>query len=188
MSRRLKSFLILAMAIPLCTSAQSVPSEGWRIRILRTSGAMDTGVVTSVTPSAIRLLDQRALELDIPLDEIGRIDRSLGKHRRFARNFLNTVGTSVVVLSFVGASKWKLCESGCFLESDASMEEIGRAAALGLGLGIPLGLIIGGAAKTERWAPLPPPTEGSHAISVHPVFGRRFCFSASIAFGGRQIR
>lgn len=199
MSLRRSCFLILAMAVPVGASPQSPPAEGERIRVHQASveghalepnrvyeqWRIATGLVQTVSPSEIRLLNASGTEMVIPRDEIAWIERSLGRHRMFVRNLLVTAVTTGLVVGTLSAVTWTPCQSWCFDgNSPAGAFALGFVMGGGV-IGVPLGIIIGSVARPERWERLPLSGPERHAFSIHPVLGRGFGLSASIAFGGR---
>lgn len=178
------------MLLPAHGSAQPVPSEGERVRIHQLNGTVVTGTVQAVSPQAVRLFGTAGgTEREIAQDQIRQIERSLGLHRHFARNFGITVMVSAVGFGAVSAISWSPCTITEFLV--CAFAPSSRGDAFGLGLlggtiiGVPIGLIVGIIAKHERWERLSLSEQGQAAFSIRPILGRELGLSASFAFGGR---
>jgi hypothetical protein len=187
MTARITYIVILAMNLPAYASGQSVLNQGERVRIHQLNGTVVTGIVQSATPQAVRLLGEAGgTEFVIPRGEVGEIERSLGRHRKFGRNLTITVVSSAVAIGGISAISWSPCTGLCLFHPTSR----GEAFAFGLLaggaiIGTPIGIIVGLAARHERWEQVSFAGQGQAALSIQPILGRGFGVSASLAFGGR---
>lgn len=190
MTTRISCIVILAMILPAHGSGQSVLSPGELVRIHPLNGPVVTGIVQVASPQAIRLLGKAGgTEFVIPQDEIGQIERSLGRHRKFGRNFAVTVVASAVGIGAISAISWSPCTDtglfGCIMDPNSRGDAFSLGLAGGAIIGLPIGIIVGLAVKHERWERLSLPRQGQAALSIQPILGRELGLSASFAFGGR---
>ena len=181
---------LLSMLPPAHGSAQPVPSAGERVRIHQLNGTVVTGTVQAVSPQAVRLLGTAGgAEWLIAQDQIRQIERSLGVHRHFARNFGITVVVFAVGFGKVSALSWSPCTSteflGCLLSTRSRKAAFQEGLFFGTIIGVPIGLIVGKTAKHERWERLSLSEQGQAAFSIRPILGRELGLSASFAFGNR---
>ena len=190
MITRISCIVLFSMFLPAYGSAQPTPSEGERVRIHQVNGTVVTGTVQAVSPQAVRLLGTTGgAEWEIAQDQIRQIERSLGLHRKFWRNFGITVAVSAVGFGALAAVSWSPCTPTEFF--GCGMHESSRGEAFQVGLvggaiiGVPIGLIVGLAVKKERWEPLSLSGQGQDRFSIRPILGRELGLSASFAFGNR---
>lgn len=132
---------------------------GDRIR-LRTAGRERiTGTLLEITPDVLRIQADADL-VRIPTDGIASLERSLGSHRRFWRHFLVTTGAGAAAMGLLVAA---LDDGGC---SDGPFGCTGPGGAFVLGaavgavVSLPVGVVVGLAVRSERWAPAGPPRPG----------------------------
>jgi hypothetical protein len=124
----------------------------------------------------------------VPFDGIENIERSLGERRRFARNLAITTGVGAGAGGLISAISWSPCRETGFLACMLHPESRGDAFAWGFVggamLGLPVGIIIGLAEKSERWELVPRPSFGPVALGLVTGGGRGVGVLASIPFGG----
>jgi hypothetical protein len=186
---RIIVLVILAMGSPAYALGQAVPSQGDRVRISRVDGTVETGIFQSASAQGVQLRPVLgSTRPAISLEEIELMERDLGRHSRFWRNFGITVGASIVGIAMLAATTWEPCVStqpfGCLLAPQSRSEAVGMGALAGLVIGLPIGTLVGSAVKYERWEPLSLSGSGQAAFSIQPIVGRRFGLSASLALGG----
>ena len=180
---------IWAMVLPAHGWAQSLPTEGDWVRISQTNGTVVTGTVSYASAEEVRLQSGSAgQELLILRGEIGKMERSLGRHRSFGKNFAITLVSSSVGMGALLAIAWSPCtETGflaCYLHPTSRGEALTWGLAGGAILGVPAGLIVGLAVKREKWAPVSLSGPGDVTLSILPVLGTGIGVSGSISFGG----
>lgn len=169
---------IWTMVLPACGWAQSLPAEGEWVRISRTNGTVVTGILSFASAEEVRLLDGSAeQDLLIPRGEIDRMERSLGRHRDFGKNFVMVLASTSVGIGALLAIAWSPCTQTGFLACYLHPTSRGEAFAWGLAggaiLGVPAGLIVGLAIKREKWAPVTLSGPGDATLSILPVLGTR---------------
>ena len=189
MKRARVVLVVVSVLLPVAGAAQLVPAEGQRVRVSRTDGKVVSGTVSFASSEEVRLIAGRAgEELLIPQAEIRLMEESLGRQRNFAKNFGITLISASFGLAAVSAIAYEPCtETGflaCFLEPTSR----GEAALFGLiaggALGLSAGLIVGFAAKSEKWTLLSVSGPGESALRITPVVGRRLGVSGSLSLGG----
>lgn len=166
-------------------------SEGDRVRFVETDGRPRvTGVVSTVSSDWIVISRDGAQdELLIQRADVARLERSVGRQRRFARNFGITLGVTAATAGIISALAWSPCRAtgflACFMAPDSRGDAFGLGFAGGAILGIPLGVIVGLAVGSEGWEPVTLPGTDGAKITVSPILGSGVGASASIALGGR---
>lgn len=136
--------------------AATRPAEpGDRIRLRTAAQERFAGTLLEVTPDILRIQADGAV-VRVPRDGIETLERSLGEHRRFWRHFLLTTGVGAAAMGLLVAA---LDDGGC---SDGPFGCMGPGGAFILGAGVgavvslPIGLVVGVAVRSERWAPAAP--------------------------------
>ena len=190
MFNRIKYIALLAMILPASGAAQSAPEKAERVRIHERGGVIVTGTLQSASPQGLRVRsDVNGVTFLIPSDSVEQFERSLGKHRRFGRNFALTVAASSFAVGTVMLISYSPCtETGflaCFMEPHSAGEAFTWGLAGGAAVGVPLGVIVGLALRNERWERASVPGQGHSSLSIRPIIGRQVGLTASIAFGGR---
>ena len=189
MITRVSCLVILSMLLPAHGSAQPVPSEGERVRIHQLDGTVVIGIVQAASPRAIRLLGTGGGTFGIAQDQIRQIERRLGLHREFGRNFGITVAASAVGFGAISAISWSPCTStgfaSCMLHPSSRGDAFQLGLAVGAIIGVPIGLMVGLKVEHESWERLLPSEQGQATFSIRPILGRELGLSASFAFGGR---
>lgn len=185
---RMMTVLLIAIAVFAPRNALAQVVVGDRLRMEMVDGAALEGVVSSLSTESIFVREQgTGPELEILHTEIRSLERSLGRQRQFGKNFGVTVGISAGALGLLSAAAWEPC-TGDFFNCGLTPEHRAGAFAWGLAggtlVGLPLGVVIGLARKSEQWEPLSiPGTEGA-TIRLVPVVGAGFGIAGAISFGG----
>ncbi|MEX1257473.1 MAG: hypothetical protein WEG36_07640 [Gemmatimonadota bacterium] len=86
------------------------------------------------------------------------------------------------------ALTWEPCREtglfGCLLELSSRGDAAGYGIIAGTLIGIPVRLIVGLAAESERWEQLTV-GDGQGALTMRPIVGREFGLAASVALAWR---
>ena len=178
----------LAFWLPLAVSGQRAPSLGDRVRLRSPDGANPVGVVTSVTPDSVEVRQLRGrTEVWYATADWDQLERSLGRERSFGKNFGITLGVSTGAIALISAIAWSPCTDTGFVACDfyplSRMRAFGYGMVGGALIGLPLGVIVGLAANSEKWEPISVPGRKSVAIEIVPIVGRRVGLAGSISFG-----
>jgi len=180
------TILLLALTLPSEIVAQVPLAAGDEIRVKDRRGLEHEGVFVSSTPDEIRLMT-RSGAYAVPEAEIATVERSLGQRRRFGRNFALTVGLAAGAGAVLGAATWQPCNDtgfmACFLHPESRTDAFAWGLAGGGLLGVPIGIIVGLAVKSERWESIPMPASQGLALSLRRS-SRGLDFVASIPVGG----
>jgi len=189
MKKMLGLFVLSAMLLPGRVWAQQVPIAGDRVRVVQEDGTVSIGELSSLTSEELRLLvGADAREVVIRRDRIGEIQRSLGEQRSFGKHFGTIVGLGAAAGGLVWALTWSPCTGGglfaCAGDPDSRGEAFVWGVAGGAILGVPLGVLVGLAAKSERWESVSMPGPSGTVISLVPVIGTRFGVAGFVAIGG----
>ncbi len=185
---RLTGSLLVAMTVfPGLGAAQSIPAQGERVRIGQSDGTVVVGSFEGGSTEAVRLrASPTGEERLIPLDAIARMDRSLGRERRFGKYFAVGVASTSAAVGVVSGMSWSPCTStgpfSCMLHPNSRGDALVLGLVGGAVIGIPVGIITGLAVREERWSPLPLPGSGGATWSIRPVLGSQVGVSASLAF------
>ena len=179
-----------SLVLPASGLAQRVPDPGELVRITQTDGTVLTGFFArSSTEHLVLLGAWREQEYVIPRTDIDTIERSLGRHRQFGKNFGITLAVASLSIGAISAFTWSPCRDTGFLACLFHPTSRGEAFTWGFvggaALGLPIGLVVGLAVRQERWARVSVPGLGESVLSIKPVLGPRTGFSASISLGGR---
>lgn len=175
--------LAILMTLPLPGSAQTTATPGDRVRVQSRDGAVVVGTISRISPDSIIVhqegtyrgwrMEPSGSDVALPVAEVARIELSLGRQRRFARNFWRTVAVSSAAVGLIAAATWQ--EPDFFANSRGGAFALG--ACVGAIYGVPVGVIVGLTVKSERWA--------GTKVSVAPVLGPRLGLVGSISLGGR---
>jgi hypothetical protein len=191
----MKKLLAVAMVVgavyPAHVSAQAGLLQGERVRITRTNGSSVVGHTGDASAEEVRLVYAvRAgtqLEYVIPQSGIRSIERSVGRHRRFGRNFAIGFAPLAAVGGIVGAATYRPCEPIYFLDCMFAPDSRGQAFALGLAvgavIGLPVGLLNGLLTKHDQWAPIAAPAGGEATLTITSTPQRLLTLRASIPMG-----
>jgi hypothetical protein len=146
----------IPLLVPVSVDAQLAPAPGDRVRITQVDGSVHTGVLRGSSSSDLQILeDDRERALIIPAAEVAGLERSLGKQGSFGKTLVSTVAIGAGVGLLVVGPFLPFDES-CILCSPGS-----RGAAMVQGMtviglaAVPVGILLGAARKSERWAPAP---------------------------------
>ena len=182
---RVMTVLLIAIAVFAPRNAMAQVVVGDRLRVEMVDGEALDGVVSSLSARSIFVRDAgTGPELEIPYTEIRSLERSLGKQRRFGKNLGVTMVISAGTLGVGSAIAWSPCTGLCLVGPNSRGEAFAWGAVGGTLVGLPLGVVVGLARKSEQWEPLSiPGTEGA-AIRLVPVIGAGLGVAGSISFGG----
>ena len=178
------------MGIPTPASSQADVPHGTRVRVRHVGGRPMVGTLVGISSDSVRVRTVEAGDVALPAGSVIALDRSLGRERRFWRNFGLTAVAIAASGGILGAVTYEPCESTGFLSCLMVPESHGEAflygAAFGSVIGIPVGALVGYAVESERWAPVE--GFGERRVSVRPIVGRRIGVSATYAVGRRPQR
>ncbi len=173
-------FVAAVLSLPLQVTAQIV-EPGERVRVRSADGGFTQGVVSSVSQTFIIIRPEAGgPDLEVSVTEASRIERH-APVRRFGRNFGLTLAVSAVGGGLLNALTWS--PPGDFLVTSRS-EAFTMGFVIGGAIGLPLGVIIGLAARSPGWEPLSLPGTGTARVSLAPVAGAWVGMTGSIAVGG----
>ncbi len=183
MTRAIVFLMTLMFVLPSDGSAQAVPSSGDRIRIRQVDGTVLTGTFSTRSEETIQLSVGAAGHMvEVPIEGIEALEISLGRQRRFLKNFgLTVAATSILLgtLAFIGSGD-QTGDEFCSTRNACA----GFGFALGAYFGLPLGALIGYLVKEERWNPASLPAPAESRLTIRPVIGSGVGFAASIRVGG----
>ena len=140
---------LIAWAEPI--RAQSFPAIGDRVRVHEADGSVWTGVLLAASRDSVSLAASGEEIRSLPVGDVVRLERSLGRRRRFWRNAsLGWLATTAVVSVISVAQGPDSC--WCSDRTDALAWGL-----LGGGLlGIPVGGLIGVVVHHESWQTVDP--------------------------------
>ena len=180
----LERFTILLAAItllgPAPVDAQLTPAPGDRVRITQVDGSVHTGVLRGSSSSDLQILDDdldRALI--IPAAEVAGLERSLGKHGSFSKNFFVTMGIGAGVGFFLVGPFLPYSEGPGGSEPGSRATAMVQGGVLGAVFAIPVGIVAGLVRKSERWATAP----WSGGTPVMPSIGLNPCGAVQLSIG-----
>ncbi len=85
-------------------------------------------------------------------DALRAIERSAGRHRRFGRALLLSMGSAALIGGIVEAAAFEPCTGECWFQPrTAAGAFVEGAVASGIVIGIPVGTVWGLVARPERW-------------------------------------
>jgi hypothetical protein len=182
----MRKVLVAAVAMSLTTPTlgftQARASVGDRVRVQQSDGRVVVGTAERISPDEIVLGGST-----LSFDGIESIERSLGERRRFGRNLAITTGVAAGAGGLISAISWSPCrETGflaCMLHPESRSDAFAWGFVGGGILGLPLGIIIGLADKSERWEPVTRPSLGPVALRLVTGGGRGVGVRASIPLG-----
>jgi hypothetical protein len=186
---------VLGVLLPLAADAQAMPRSGDRIRVHHTDGRILTGVVESVSTDRLSLQADGGPEVTIRPLEIASLEKSVGEHRNFGKNFGIAVFSISLATGLGAALLWTpLCsdppsgldESCPFDLSYGSSrgEALSWGLAAGAIVGLPFGVLYGLVTKHERWAQATTPSESFGKIFLTPTVAGGVSVVGSISFRG----
>ena len=182
MTRTIVFLMTLMSVLPSDGSAQAVPSSGDRIRIKQVDGTVLTGTFSTRSEETIQLsVGAAGPMVEVPVEGIEALEISLGRQRRFLKNF----GLTVAATSIVGGTLGLIAYETSGDDPLGSRGElIGFGAFVAAYFGVPLGALIGYLVKEERWNPASLPAPAESRLTIRPVIGSGVGFAASIRVGG----
>lgn len=163
------------LALPAATAAQQSPdATGQRVRVTLVDGRKVSGTLLPASKGQVTFVDEvNGGRHTLSVDVIERVEESLGRHRRFGRNFLIGMTSSALVVGFASAATWSPCEGWCFVHPNSSTDAFFWGLAGGAVIvGIPVGMLLGIVLKHERWGPVALPGVDS-PVRLTPVLGPR---------------
>lgn len=180
----------IAAFAPQPALAQVATAPGDRVRMETPDGSVLVGVVSTVSAESIMVRPEGTRsEVEIPLTELGRVERSLGSQRRVGKSIVVTMAVGAGAIGLGSALSWSPCnETGlfaCFLHPESRGQAFSWGFVGGALAGVPVGLLIGLATKSEQWEPLSVPGTRDATVSFVPLVGARLGVAGSISFGGR---
>jgi hypothetical protein len=189
MSARIRLLVLVALVAPRTAWGQAPVAAGERVRVRYDNGSLK-GVLHEIAPTGLRL---RTSEGDttavIDFNRVTGVERSVGRGRNFVKYFFLTVGASATVIGAISAMSWSPCTETGFLACLMHPNTRGDAFVMGFVgggvVGVPLGLILGLAAREEKWERAVMPPQSGGRIALRPIVGRNVGLAASIPFGGR---
>jgi len=159
-------------------------ASGERVRIRQVEGPTVTGTLVGVSASELRLTTEKDAELAVARANVGRLERSLGTHKRFGRDFGLVVVTMALAGAVVGAATWEPCDGKslfCWSRGETALMGAGLFGAIGL----PLGVIAGATGRHETWEDVPlRPREGTALRTLPVTDGARIGLVVSIPTRG----
>ncbi len=181
MPRAMVFLMTLMFVLPSDGSTQAVPSPGDRIRIRQVDGPVLTGTLATASAETIQLsLDSEGPTVEVPVEGIEALEISLGRQRRFLKNFGLTVAAASILGGTLGLIAYEIDDG----ELGSRGEYIGGGAAFAAYFGLPLWALIGYLVKEERWNPASLPAPAESRLTIRPVIGSGVGFAASIRVGG----
>jgi len=119
------------------------------------------GVVSALTPDRLYLDvagDPRNL-VGLDMRDVEQVETSIGRQRNFGRNFGLTVAFASLGVGLLMGATWTPCDDWlCLFTPETRAGAVALGLAGGAVLGVPVGIIVGFAAKSERWLPVVAPT------------------------------
>lgn len=180
-----------AIGLPAPASAQGDVAHGTRVRVRHVGGRPMVGTLVAISSDSVRVRTIEAGDVTLPAGNVIALERSLGRERRFWRNFGLTAVGFAVSGGILGAVTYEPCEStgflSCLMVPASQGEAFLYGAAFGTVIGVPVGALVGYAARNERWAPVDG-FGGERRVSVRPIFGQGVGVSATFALGGHTRR
>lgn len=135
-----------------------------------------------LTPSDLELRHDDAF-VHIALDRVQTLERSLGKRRRFGRNFLITTGVGALALgTWAAATDTERCSDEPFGCLDAGGSFILGSVVGGI-ISAPIGLIVGLSVRSERWEPATLTLPAGASVALTPLGAGRLALGASVPVG-----
>ena len=181
MTRMMVFLTTLMFSLPSDGSGQVAPSPGDRIRIRQVDGTVLTGTFSTRSEETIQLsVGAAGPTVEVPVEGIEALEISLGRQRRFLKNFGLTVAATSIVGGTLGLIAYEIDDG----ELGSRGQYIGFGALLAAYLGVPLGAFIGYFSKPERWNPASLPAPAESRLTIRPVIGSGVGFAASIRVGG----
>ena len=173
MSRLTAALLLLLLARPDALVAQTkAPAPalvpGARVRIkTRDEAKPRIAIVVAHTADTLSVrLPEFSNTVAMPLDEITRLDVSLGRHRNVTRGIVVGTVAGGTVGALFGAMSYQPCTSQCLLAPESRAQSAAIGGILVGGLGFIVGSLTG-LARQDDWKRVP--LDGKRvAVSVRP--------------------
>ena len=181
-----------AIGLPASAAAQADVAHGTRVRVRHVSGRPMVGTLMVISSDSVRLRTLEVGDVTLPAGDVIALERSLGRKRRFWRNFGLTALGVAASGGILGAVTYEPCEStgfmSCFMAPASHGEAFLYGAAFGSVIGVPVGAIVGYAVMNERWAPVAGFHGRERRVSIRPILGRGVGVSATYALGSGTQR
>lgn len=167
---------------PPAASAQNLPGEGDRVRVRMAGGSERTGLVSAFDPAGSLVLVDEASgrEVSLPLHDVAGLEQSLGKGRRFGRNLGYTIAATSLTFGVLGAVSWSECTGWCLLHPESRADAFAWGLVGGAVVGLPIGVIVGLAVTSERWASVDLPAVTERSVHFTPILGPRTGLAVSV--------
>ena len=185
------AIFLAGFLLPVSVAGQVPLTPGDTVRVHSKARAPATGIFQSASPDGLRLLTlHTGYEMVYRADEVDKLERSVGRHRNFGRNFGLSVGIAALVGGGLGALTWAPCTDtgfmACFMHPSSRGEAFAWGATAGAVIGVPIGLLAG-LTKSQRWTTVPVPgIEGDdRGFKVRPIVGRQVGLQLSLPLGNR---
>ena len=184
---RFSRFLVPAflMAWPAQAIGQWQVQPGERVRILTVTGASQVGVVAKSASDSL-MLTTGSGAMWVRQGDVTYLERSVGRHRRFARNMAVTVGSVAGASGMLAAIGWEKCVSnqlfGCLMAPETRTDAFFFGAVVGGALSVPVGVLLGLALRYDDWEPVGGAVQTGARMSVRPLLDRGFGASVSVTF------
>ena len=185
--RQLGLFLVPAflMAFPTQGVGQWHLQPGERVRVLTVSGSSQVGVVSRTSSDSLMLISGTGTEW-LRQGDVTYLERSVRRHRKFARNLAVTVGSVAGVSGMIAAIGWKECKSnqlfGCMMAPESRMDAFLFGGVVGGVLSVPVGVLVGLALQYDEWAPVNGAAQSGSSMSIRPLLDRGLGASVSFTF------
>lgn len=185
------SFLVLvASALMGLRAGAQTPVPGERLRVEYSDRARAIGTFDSLSTDSVFLRDLAgSRSFAVSRVDIRRLERSMGSQRHFGRNFGITMGISALAVAGLSAASWQPCRDpgylgvGCLFTPESRFQAFGWGLLGGALVGVPLGVIIGVAIRSEAWASVALPATHGPSLELSPVLGRRLGVVGTIRLG-----
>lgn len=180
--------ITLAFLVPTVSSAQALPEPGERVRVTRIGGGTVAGELTRSSNDSLWVTDAMETVHAMPITAVERLQRSLGHHGEFARNFIMIAGGATLGGGVIGAVAYSPCRStellGCLLHPESRTEAFALGMVFGALIGVPAGLITGVSRRYERWTEVDLGGNEPGSFTVRPLLGPRPGLVVSLRPGG----
>lgn len=190
MSRPVRSCTIVLLCVCACAGASVAGAQGavtapTRIRITTGGGPRLVGTLASVSSDTLRFTSTDGVMHALPLHAVVRVEESLGRQRRFWKHLALTVAGSGLVAGVLTAATYEPCEPqgfmDCFMAPESQAQAFALGALGGMVIGVPVGIVVGAAARPERWARMEIGPSGLRRVSIRPSGGPGAGVAASYA-------
>lgn len=183
---RCQVFIALAVAlglavVPGTASAQADVAHGTRVRVHPVSGRPMVGTLVVISGDSLRVRTLEAGDITLPASDVRMLERSVGRERRFWRNFALTNFGLTVAGGVIGAATYEPCDCFFFPSSRGGTAVLG--ALVGAVIGVPVGALVGSVVVDERWVPVEGIGSSGRRVSLRPTIGNRIGVAASWSFG-----